>query len=132
VQGLSDTRPLTQLRLSRLRQIHNPERHFTAPVLRPFRPLSPSPARVRVFVRPGTRSFDLCGEASAFSGAHANRALGDFLRGALHLVSELGAAGLGLGIEIGKVGHLDEVFLRLLEAGDRIALPRFRLPSLRI
>ena len=40
------------------------------------------------------------------------------------------AARLGLGIEVGEAGHLDEFLLRLLEARDRIALPRFRLALL--
>lgn len=35
-----------------------------------------------------------------------------------------------LGIEVGHPGHLNEFFLRLLEARDGIALPGFRFPRL--
>jgi hypothetical protein len=39
-------------------------------------------------------------------------------------LAQLAGAHLGLGIKVGDAGHLDEFFLRLLEACDGIALPR--------
>jgi hypothetical protein len=43
------------------------------------------------------------------------------------IFAKLGATYFGLGIEVGEAGDLDELFLRLLEARNGIALPCFRL-----
>src|SRR5216684_2513403 len=71
---------------------------------------------------------DLGGEAFALGRPHARWIPGDLLGGPLHLFAQFGAARLGFGIEVGDTGHLDEVFLRLLEARDGVALPGFRFP----
>src|SRR6266852_7450525 len=73
---------------------------------------------------------DLGGEAFALGRPHARRVPGDLLRRLFHFLAQFGAARLGLGIEVGDTGHLDELFLRLLEARDGIALPGFRLTLL--
>src|SRR5260370_37017642 len=73
---------------------------------------------------------DLGRDALALGHAHARRVLGDFLGRPLHLLAQLAGAHLGLGIEVGDAGYLDELLLRLLEARNGIALPCFRLPLL--
>src|SRR6266851_5184216 len=70
---------------------------------------------------------DLGGEAFALGRPHARRVPGDLLRRLFHFLAQLGAARLGLGIKVGDAGHLDEFFLRVLEARDGIALIGFRL-----
>src|SRR5216684_2851522 len=74
---------------------------------------------------------DLGCDALTLGRAHARRVLGYFLGHPLHLLAQLGAARLGLGIEVRQAGDLDEFFLRLLEARDRIALLGFGLPGAR-
>src|SRR6266849_10934826 len=59
---------------------------------------------------------DLGGEAFALGRPHARWIPGDLLRRLFHFLAQLGAARLGLGIEVGATGHLDELFLRLLKA----------------
>jgi hypothetical protein len=62
-------------------------------------------AQVLALFLPRPRSFSAWrttfltwgGEAFAFGGAHVCRVFGDFLRGALHFLAQLGAAGFGLG-----------------------------------
>src|SRR6266446_5727890 len=66
--------------------------------------------------------------ALSLGRAHARRVLGYFLGHPFHLLAQLGAARLGLGIEVRQAGDLDEFFLHLLEARDRIALLGFGLP----
>src|SRR5260370_16261995 len=73
---------------------------------------------------------DLGGDAFAFGRAHACRVPGNRLGRLCHFLAQFGAAHLGLGIEVGHPGHLNEFFLRRLEARDWIALPGFRFPRL--
>jgi hypothetical protein len=49
---------------------------------------------------------------------------------ALHLPAQLAGARLGLRIEVGHAGDLDEFLLRVLGARNRIALPCLLLPIL--
>ena len=79
--------------------------------------------RAPFFDRPSVRN-------SLWSWRRPPPVLGDLLGAALYLLAQLAGVRLGLGIEVGDAGHLDELLLRLLEARDGIALPRFRLSFL--